>query len=131
MTSHLRVTKTTKVITTWAEGLMRCCRRSTWFYHSTCLPQFLPPVFPGCPGPPQNPPFQLQLFHKNSYTYMPPKVALACPLNIPLISLVRSSLNCAFADSKSKSDSNCKVVGLEVFTRSWPLLLFLDLRLAA
>lgn len=53
------------------------------------------------------------------------------PLNTPAISFVISSLNCAFAVSKSKSDSNCKVVALEFFRRSWPLLLFLDLRLPA
>lgn len=51
--------------------------------------------------------------------------------NIPTTSFVRSSLNCAFAVSKSKSDSNCRVVALEFFTRSWPLLRFLDLRLPA
>lgn len=49
--------------------------------------------------------------------------------NIPTTSFVRSSLNWAFAVSKSKSDSNCKVVAVGFFTRSWPLLLFLDLRL--
>lgn len=50
-------------------------------------------------------------------------------LNVPTTAFVRTSLNWAFAVSKSKSDSNCKVVAFEFFTRSRPLLLFLDLRL--
>lgn len=42
-----------------------------------------------------------------------------------------SSLNWALAVSKSKSDSNFRVVPFEFFTSSWPLIRFLDLRLAA
>lgn len=52
-------------------------------------------------------------------------------VNIPTTSFVRSSLNWAFAVSKSKSDSNCSVVAFELFTISCPLARFLDLRLPA
>lgn len=117
---------------------MRCCQRSIWLYRSIYLQEFPPPAYPGCPGPPLNPPFQLQDWQKCTFTYI--QLALYCiwdwidrylTVNLPSTSFVRSSLNWAFAVSKSKSDSNCKVVAFEFFTSSWPLLLFLDLRLPA
>lgn len=52
-------------------------------------------------------------------------------MNPPITSFVRSFLNWAFADSKSKSDSNFRVLDFEFFTSNWPLLQFLDLRLPA
>lgn len=73
-----------QVVITWAYGLMRCCQRSIWFCRSICLPEFPPPAYPGCPGPPRSPPFQLQQFTKTYiHTRAPLKVTFYCvPLKL-------------------------------------------------
>lgn len=109
---------------------MGCYQKSIWLCRSTFLSES-PLAHPDCPGPRRTPPFQLHTC--NIYQLSPAQclTPASSSQNIPMTSFVRSSLNWAFAVSKSKSESNSKVVALEFLARSCPLLLVLDLRLPA
>lgn len=121
----LKVLMTAEPSLTWVSGLMRCYQRSIWLCCSICRPGFRPPGQSGCSGPPMIPPCQQLQVTQHTHASMEQRYFASIQpqltdslSNMPEVSFVMSSLNCAFAVSKSKSDSNCKVVALEFFTRS-------------